>query len=160
MSLQDKADALEKVRQARFEYNYTKKNALADVKREVELRTKAATTALSHALQAARKQGVEWKYLFEAMGTKDFRTVDKFLKFAEPIPETAQEPEAVTKTRTETPVPMEILPDGTLTVLDEYEFNVGTPIPLNASAYGFIGDDRIKSCKQVVLDFIRSGVLP
>lgn len=84
MTLQDKADALEKVREARFEYNYTKKNAVADVKREVELRTKAATTALSLALQAARKQGVEWKYLFEAMGTKDFRTVDKFLKFAKP----------------------------------------------------------------------------
>ena len=82
MSLQLKTEALEKVRQARFEYNYTKKNAVDDVKHEVELRTKAAATALSHALQAARKQGVEWKYLFEAMGTKDFRTVDKFLKFA------------------------------------------------------------------------------
>ena len=84
MTLQDKADALEKVREARFEYKYTKKNAVADVKREVELRTKAATTALSYALQEARKQGVEWKYLFEAMGTKDSRTVNKFLKFAKP----------------------------------------------------------------------------
>ena len=160
VSLQDKADALEKVREARFEYNYTKKNALADVKREVELRTKAATTALSHALQAARKQGVEWKYLFEAMGTKDFRTVDKFLKFAEPIPESAQEPEGASKTRTETPLPMEILPDGKLLVADKFEFEVGGGFPLNHSAYEFYGFKTVKENRDVVNKFINTGVIP
>ena len=127
MSLKDKADALEKVKQARFEYNYTKKNALADVKREVELRTKAATTALSYALQEARAKGVEWKYLFEAMGTKDFRTVNKFLKFAEPTPETAQEPEGEPEYTGE--VSLEWVGDGYKLVAGKYRLHKNNMVP-------------------------------
>lgn len=154
---QEGLDLRSKIEKLKVKRATARKVLEAEAKKQIQKALDELDLEVSEAFHEAVAHGISKNELGRWWGTKNFNTITKFLEMQVAPTALNLRPK---KTRTETPVPMEILPDGTLTVLDEYEFNVGTPIPLNASAYGFIGDDRIKSCKQVVLDFIRSGVLP